>query len=52
MNPQHHFTYPRVAELRTVRPHVPSGGRPAQRDLVLASLVRCPDRGTAKGRTA
>jgi hypothetical protein len=52
MTSQRYFMYPRVSEVRTVRPNVPSGGRPAQRDLVLASLLRCPDRGTAKGRTA
>ena len=52
MTSQRYFMYPRVSELRTARPNVPSGGRPAQRDLVLASLLRCPVRGTAKGRTA
>jgi Flp pilus assembly CpaF family ATPase len=52
MTRQHYFMYPRVSELRTARPNVRSGGRPAQRDLVLASLLRRPDRGTAKGRTA
>jgi hypothetical protein len=50
MNPQHHFTYPRVAELRTARPSVLPSGRPSQRDLVVASLVRCPGKPTvAKG---
>jgi hypothetical protein len=50
MNPQHHFMYPRVAEVRVARPSVPPSGRPAQRDLVVASLVRCPGKPTvAKG---
>jgi hypothetical protein len=50
MNPQHHFTYPRVTELRTARPSELPSGRPSQRDLVVASLVRCPRKPTvAKG---
>jgi hypothetical protein len=50
MNPQHRYTFPRVTELRTARPSVLPSGRPSQRDLVVASLVRCPRKPTvAKG---
>jgi hypothetical protein len=46
MTMQHHFAYPKVQEIRRVRPQrlAHALGRLSQRELVQASLVRCPER--------
>jgi hypothetical protein len=44
MTMKHRFTYPDAIELRTARPETPAAPRRlAQRDLVAASLIRCPN---------
>jgi hypothetical protein len=44
MTMQHRFAYPKVTELRTTRPEAPTAApRVAQRELVAASLIRCPN---------
>ena len=49
---EHAYNYPRVTELRP--PVAPPKPRPTtgadQRALVIASLVRCPSKGTRTGR--
>jgi hypothetical protein len=53
MSLQHEFAYPKVSEIRPAPPAVPRrrATRSTQRELVLASLLRCPgDRSSAEGR--
>jgi hypothetical protein len=41
---EHHYLYPKVIELRTARPWSPRATRRlSQRELVAASLIRCPN---------
>jgi hypothetical protein len=44
MTIHHEYMRPKVTEIRITRPTGPAQGaaRPTQRDLVLASLLRCP----------
>jgi hypothetical protein len=50
MTIHHEYMRPKVTEIRVNRPTAPAqaAARPAQRDLVLASLLCCP--GSRSGR--
>jgi hypothetical protein len=53
MSLQHEFSYPKVTEIRPALPAAPRRrvSRPTQRELVLASLLRCPEgRFSTEGR--
>jgi hypothetical protein len=53
MSLQHEFSYPKVTEIRPTLPSVPRRRvrRSTQRELVVASLLRCPeDRSSTEGR--
>ena len=48
---EHRYTYPKVTELRDPRPPVRSVRAQSQRELVAASLIRCPSPvGASPGR--